>query len=168
MTFWPWLQSRQYQSQKCSFNDFLALVPETDDFLALAPEADKIRFRSLDWMAFWPWLQMSTNHSQGVGFDDFMSLAPEVDKIIPRRFDLMTLWPWPQKSTKSIPEVSICWLSGLASRRQQSQSQKSWFNDSLALALAPEVNKISPRSFDLLTFWPWLQKSTKSVPEALI
>ena len=48
MTFWPWLQSRQYQSQKCSFNDFLALVPETDDFLALAPEADKIRFRSLD------------------------------------------------------------------------------------------------------------------------
>ena len=36
------------------------------------------------------------------------------------------------------------------------------------MALAPEVNKINPRSLDLLNFWPWLQKSTKSTPEALI
>jgi hypothetical protein len=36
------------------------------------------------------------------------------------------------------------------------------------IALAPEVNKINPGSSDLLKFWPWLQKSTKSAPEALI
>ena len=33
------------------------------------------------------------------------------------------------------------------------------FND--FLSLAPEVNKISPRSLDLMTFWAWLQNKQK-------
>ena len=56
------------------------------------------------------------------------------------------------------------WLAG--SRSQQNQYQKPPLND--FLALAPEVNKSSARSLDLMTFWPWLQKSTKLIPEVPI
>ena len=30
--------------------------------------------------------------------------------------------------------------------------------------MAREVEKTRPRRFDLMTFWPWLQKSTKLIP----
>ena len=36
------------------------------------------------------------------------------------------------------------------------------------MTLAPEVNKINLRSLGLTAFWPWLWKSTKSVPEVVI
>ena len=92
--------------------------------------------------------------------------APEVDKINPRSLDQMTLLPWLQRSTKSIPEVSIWRLSSLGSRSRQNLTQKSRFDD--FLVLAPEVDKTIPRSIDLMTFWPWLQKLTKSFPEVSI
>ena len=46
------------------------------------------------------------------------------------------------------------------------QTQKSRFDD--FLALAPEVDEINPRSLDLMSLWPWLQKSAKSLSEVLI
>ena len=76
--------------------------------------------------------------------------------ISPRSLDLVTLWPWPQKSTKSIPEVSIQWLSGLGSGSRQNYTQKPRFDS--FLALAPEIDKINTRSLNLMTFWPWLSK----------
>ena len=65
----------------------------------------------------------------------------------------------------------LCFPSGFpwfsyGSRSRQNHSQKSRFND--FLALVPEVHKINHRSLDLMTFWPWLQKSTKSFPELSI
>ena len=36
------------------------------------------------------------------------------------------------------------------------------------LTLAPEVGKINPRRLDFVTFWPWLQKSLKSISEVQI
>jgi hypothetical protein len=32
----------------------------------------------------------------------------------------------------------------------------------------PEIDKIDPRSVDLMTFWLWFQNSTNSIPEVLI
>ena len=54
----------------------------------------------------------------------------------------MTLWPW--------------------RRSRQNHPQKSRFEN--FLALAPEVDKISTRNHDVMAFWPWLRKPTKSVP----
>ena len=45
---------------------------------------------------------------------------------------------------------------------RRNQSQHVRIND--FLASAPEVDKTNPRSLDLMTFWPWLQKSTKPFP----
>ena len=42
--------------------------------------------------------------------------------------NLMTAWPWLQKLIKSMLEVSIWWLSGVASRSKQNQFQKIRFN----------------------------------------
>ena len=50
-----------------------------------------------------------------------------------------------------------CILYALALRFVDIQEHR--FED--ILALAPEVNEMMSRSFDLKTFWPWLQKSTK-------
>ena len=169
-------RSRQNRFQKCWFNDLLAL----------APEVDKIDPRDVNLMTFWPWLQKSRksipevliewfsglgssnrqNRYQKCWFNDFLALIQEVDKIDVRNVDLMSFWHWLQKSTKSKPEVLIWWLVGLGSRSRPNRSQKCWFDDSLALA--PEVDKIDPRNVDLMTFWHWLQKSTKSIPEVLI
>ena len=38
------------------------------------------------------------------------------------RLDLMTRWPWLQKSIKSVPQISIWWLSSVGSRSQLSKS----------------------------------------------
>ena len=131
--------------------------------MALAPEVDKINHRSLDLITFLDWLKRSTksipevsiwwlaglgyrsrqNPPQTSRFNDFLALAPGVDKIITRSLDLMTFWHWLQKPTKSLPEVSIWWLSVIGPRSRQNY----------------------PRSLDLMTFWPWLQESTKSIPE---
>ena len=42
------------------------------------------------------------------------------------------------------------------------KSQEARFND--FRFLPPESEKTIPWSFDLVTFWPWLQKATKAVP----
>ena len=87
--------------------------------------------------------------------------------VIARAFglDLMTFWPSRQKAINSFPKQRFDDYS-LGTRRQQNQSQKSRFDD--VLALAPEVDKINPRSPDLMTFWQWLQKSIKSSQEVSI
>ena len=36
------------------------------------------------------------------------------------------------------------------------------------LVSAPEVDKTNPRTLDLMTFWPWPQKSTKPFPGSSI
>ena len=102
------------------------------------------------------------NESQENRFDAFLALAPEIDKTSPTRRDLMTFQHWLKKSTKPIPRGSIWWLSGHGSRSRQNQSQEARFDD--FPAMAPEVDKTSPRKLDLMTFRPWLQKSTKPVP----
>ena len=56
--------------------------------------------------------------------------------------------------------------SGLSSRRRQTESQETQFNDFLFLAV--EVEKTSLRRLDLMTFWPWLQTSTKPIPRGSI
>jgi hypothetical protein len=68
-------------------------------------------------------------------------VPPEVDQSEKVRFDDFLAWLW--KSIKSIPNVPILRFSGLSA----------------------EVEKISPEHFDLMSFWPWLQKSTESIPE---
>ena len=99
----------------------------------------------------------------------------------------MTFWSWLQKSTKSCPEVSFWWLwclSGFGAWNRQKQILKFRFNAfmgsapvdnkinrrsiDLMMALVPDVAKINARSLDSMTFWPWLQKSTISFPEASI
>ena len=123
-------------------------IPEgLDDFLALVPEIDKTNPR---------WHR----------FDDFFALAPEVHKTVPRNIGLMTFWPWLQKSAKLIPGSSIWWLPGCGSRSRQNQSQEARFGN--FVALVPEVDKTNSRMLDLMTSWPWLQKSTKAVPEVSI
>ena len=92
------------------------------------------------------------NESQEIRFDDFLALAPEVEKTNPGRPDLMTFQHWLKKSTKPIPRCSIWWLSGVATRRRENQSQEARFDD--FPALAPEVDKTSPRRLDLMIFWP--------------
>ena len=61
--------------------------------------------------------------------------------------------------------VQIWWLSGFGSevdrispRNTELMSFLPWFHD--FLVLVPEVDKINPRRFDLDIFWLWLQKST--------
>ena len=49
---------------------------------------------------------------------------------------------------------------------RHNQSQHVRIND--FLASAPEVDKTNPRTLDLMTFWPWLQKSTKPFPRGSI
>ena len=63
------------------------------------------------------------------------------------------------QSGASIFVLQLCLLGGGG----------SWVPWSLALEpssclLAPGVDKTSPRRLDLMTFWPWLQKSRKPVP----
>ena len=109
---------------------------------------------------------MRQNESQENRFNAFLALAPEIDKTSPRKLDLMTFQHWLKKSTKPIPRGSIWWLSGHGSRSRQNQSQEARFDD--FPAMAPEVDRTSPRRLDLMTFRPWLQKSTKPVPGGLI
>ena len=71
----------------------------------------------------------------------------------------MTFQHWLKKSTKPIPRGSIWWLSGHGSRSRQNQSQEARFDD--FPAMAPEVDKTSPRKLDLMIFDPWIQESTK-------
>ena len=52
-------------------------------------------------------------------------------------------------------------ISGLGPRSRQNQSQEARLGD--FLVLAPEVEKISSRRLDLVTFWSWLQMSIKLV-----
>ena len=49
---------------------------------------------------------------------------------------------------------------------KQHESQETRFDD--FVALAQEVEKTNLRRLDLMTFWPWLKKSTKLVPERWI
>ena len=89
-------------------------------------------------------------------------LGSRTDRTSNRRLDLMTFQHWLKKSTKPIPRGPIWWLSGHGSRSRQNQFQEARFDD--FPAMAPEVDKTSPRKLDLMAFRPWLQKSTKPVP----
>ena len=139
-----------------------------DEFLDLAPEIDKVSPRKFDLILFWPWLQKSTKSVPWVSMWWLCSFGPRIDKINTRNLDLRTFWHWRQKSAKSIPEVSMWWFSVLGCKSRQNQSQKSRFDD--FVALAPEVDKISPRGLVAIR---WLRcrfsrKSIKSQQEVLI
>ena len=90
-------------------------------------------------MTFWSWLQN--------------------DKTSPRKLDLMTFWPGLQKPRKQITGGWFNELSNFGSRNRQNQSQEARFDE--FLAMAPEVDKTSPRKLDLMIFEPWIQESTK-------
>ena len=117
---------------------------------------DNINPRSLDLTTCDLGSRKRRNQKQKSWFNDLLAWAPDVDKINRRSLDLMNLSLWLWESTKSVPELSIWWLSGVGSRSRQNRSQKSRF-DEFAI-LAPEVGKISSRSLDLMTFWPWSQE----------
>ena len=147
--------------QKSRFGDFLALVPKVnknqiqksrfDDLLALAPGVGKINPRSLDLMSLWPWLQKS---------------AKAVSEV-PIWWDCGFVF---QKSAKSIPGVTISWLSDLTPKSRRNHYydlmtswpwlQVSWFNN--FMGLAADVDKIVPRSWDSMMFWHWQNQSHKS------
>jgi len=115
---WFWcLASRRWQNEswKCLF----------DDFVALAPESDTINPKILDLMTLQPRSTSQQNESQKSRCNDFLALAPKINKIKPRNPDLIVFWPWLWELPKSIPEISICWSSGLGSRSGQNQSQTS-------------------------------------------
>ena len=78
----------------------------------------------------------------------------------------MTFRPWLKTSMKPVLGGSIWWLSGLGFRSRQNESRDAWFDD--FPASDQEIDKTSPRRLDLMTFWPWLQKSRKPVPGGLI
>ena len=80
------------------------------------------------------WSLRVSNHLYYVFLFTFAIEAPEVNKSSAQGLDLMTFWPWFQKSTKLISEVLVWWLSDLGSRSPQNHSQKSRFDDCLALA----------------------------------
>jgi hypothetical protein len=114
-------------------------------------------------MTFWPWLRNSTK--KHLDLMSFLALPAEVDKINPRSLDVMSSCPRLQESAKSIPR-GFDLMMLYAAEVDQNQMQKSRFDD--LLALAPEVDKVSPSDLDLKTSRPWFQKSTKSVPEVSI
>ena len=69
-------------------------------------------------------------------------------------------WPNEQWSdNKMFPDVILCWYREPI---RQNESQETRFSD--FSALAQEVDKTNPKRLDLMTFRPWLQKSTKPVP----
>ena len=70
---------------------------------------------------------------------------------------------WPNEQWSEFPDVILCWYREPI---RQNESQEIRFND--FSALAQEVDKTSPKKLDLMTFRPWLQKSTKPVPGGLI
>ena len=47
---------------------------------------------------------------------------------------------------------------------KQNESQENRFD--AFLAVAPEIDRMSPRRFDLMTFQHWLKKSTKPIQDA--
>jgi hypothetical protein len=93
-------------------------------------------------------------------------LALQVAKTNPRSLDLMIHWAWRQMSTQTIRKSRFDDFLALVPEVNKKQIQKFRFDD--FLALAPEVDDINPRSLDLMSLWPWLQKSAKSVSEVLI
>ena len=143
MTFWPcpqqsrksipeipilWLsglgpRSRQSQSQKSRFDDFLAFALRSrenqsqkswfGEFLALAARIEKMNARSPDLISFCQWLQKSAKRNPRTRFDDCLALAPEVDADSSKGFDLMTFWFWLIRET-----------------RKESQQQKNHFGSS--------------------------------------
>ena len=78
----------------------------------------------------------------------------------------MNFGPWLHKSTKSVRGGSIWWFSGFDSRIRQNHLQEVRFDN--FLALAPEVDKTSPRRLDFEIFRLWFQKLTKPVPGGTI
>ena len=64
--------------------------------------------------------------------------------------------------TEAIPGWSISWFSGHGPRCGRKRSQDGRFHD--FLGMAPDVDGSDPRMVDFMTFWLWLQMSTKPIP----
>lgn len=69
-------------------------------------------------------------------------------------------------SRSGYPLIKIWKVSGLTRRSRQNHFQKSQFDD--FLAWFPRITKINARNDDLMIFWLWDKKSTKSISEVSI